>query len=59
MKVRIVVTVDLKDPQQWTDTFGVEGARAVHADVKQYVGNGVQGLGAFGNGEIDADIDWT
>lgn len=59
MKVRVVISIDIPDPGQWTQTFGVEGAREIHKDVKSYVGNQVQQAGVFGNGEVTADIDWS
>lgn len=60
MKVRMVVWVEMDDAavQDWTDTFGVEGKRAVGNDVKQYLGNELHKAGVFGSGEIDAEISW-
>lgn len=59
MKIRVTVTVDLPDPEQWTTAFGVEGASKIREDVKSYVGNEIQSAGVFGSGEVDADIDWS
>lgn len=36
MRVNITVTVDI-DPESWTTNYGVEGAAAIRADVKEYV----------------------
>lgn len=58
MKVVVTVTVEIKDPSQWTLAFGVEGLAAIRQDVKEYVGNEVQQVGVFGNGEVDAEITW-
>lgn len=59
MFVSVTLTVALKDPGEWTTTFGIEGRAAIRQDVKEYVINGVQGMGVFGNGEVDADITLT
>jgi hypothetical protein len=59
MKIRVVITIDLPDPEQWTTAYGIEGAANIRRDVKQYVGNGIQQSGAFGTGEVDADVDWS
>ena len=57
VKARITITVEV-DPDEWTATFDVEGRAAIRADVKKYIGNGVQGYGVFGNGEVSAEINW-
>lgn len=55
LKVRVCFTVELKDPQQWTDAFGVAGTAEIRADVRNYiVGQAVSG-GCFA-GEVDAEI---
>lgn len=56
MFVSITLTVALKDAAEWTTTFGIAGRAAIRQDVKDYVVNGVQGMGVFGNGEVEADI---
>jgi len=58
MRIRVEITIDLPEPSQWTETFGVDGAAAIRADVKSYIGNEVQQVGVFGNGEVTAEIDW-
>lgn len=57
MKINVNITVDI-DPAAWSSTFGVEGAAEIRADVKSYVGNGVASYGAFGNGEVSAEVTW-
>lgn len=54
MTISVTVIVELADPSQWTDAFGVEGHEAITNDVKWYIVNGVDGV--FGNGEVDADV---
>lgn len=58
LKVKVTVTVTLKDPADWTLAFGVEGRREIAKDVKSYIGNGVIDYGVFGDGEVDANITW-
>jgi hypothetical protein len=58
MKISVNVTIELPDPEQWTATFGVEGAKDIREDVKQYVGYGVASMGVFGNGEVQAEVNW-
>jgi len=58
MRVQVVVTIDLPEPEQWTTFSGIEGERQIRADVKSYVGDGLQYMGVFGNGEVRADISW-
>ncbi|MFI0262515.1 hypothetical protein ACH4OW_26140 [Streptomyces sp. NPDC017056] len=58
MKIAVTITVELEDPAQWTEAFGVEGAANIRQDVKVYVGYGVQSAGVFGDGEVAADIAW-
>lgn len=59
MRIRVLITVDLDDPGEWTTTFGVEGAAEIRRDVKSYIGNEVQHVGAFGSGEVTAEINWS
>lgn len=59
MKVRVTITVDLPDPDQWTLAFGVKGTAEIRQDVKSYIGNEAQHAGVFGNGEVDAEINWS
>lgn len=59
MRIIVKITVDLTDPQEWTDTFGTEGTAEIRRDVKSYVGTEIQQAGVFGNGEVTADIDWS
>lgn len=54
MKIRMTVTVNLEDPQQWTTTFGTEGAQEIREDVKEYIKSNLLPGGVFGNGEVDA-----
>lgn len=56
MKISVTLIVELHDPEDWTTTFGVEGAREIRQDVKDYIGYGVQAYGVFGNGEVKATI---
>ncbi|AUG87250.1 hypothetical protein KGG77_gp18 [Streptomyces phage Omar] len=56
MRVRVTITVDIKDPSEWTTTFGVEGAAEIREDVKSYVGNAAQGLRVWE--EVEAEVNW-
>lgn len=56
MIVSITLAIALKDVTEWTTAFGVEGRAKIRQDVKEYVENGVQGMGVFGNGEVEADV---
>lgn len=56
MKINVTLTIDIKDPADWTLAFGVEGAANIRTDVREYVLNNVQQSGVFGNGEVDADV---
>lgn len=58
MKIALQITIEIKDPADWTLTFGTEGAAAIRQDVKEYVGNEIQHVGVFGNGEVPAEITW-
>lgn len=59
MRIKVEVFVDLLDPQQWYDTYGKESTPAeVRQAVKEHVGNNVAQSAPFGNGEVDANIDW-
>lgn len=58
MKIVLQVTIEISDPDDWTMTFGVEGTTAIRQDVKEYVGNGIQQLGVFRDGEISAEVTW-
>lgn len=35
MKIKVSMTVDI-DPEAWTSNYGVEGAAAIRADVREY-----------------------
>lgn len=59
LKVSVTLTITLDDPAQWEDTFGVAGRANVRADVKSYLGNMVQQAGVFGNGEVQAEVEWS
>lgn len=59
MKVTVKITVELADPGEWTLAFGEETAAEIRKSVKEYVGYGVQTMGVFGNGEVDAKIEWS
>jgi hypothetical protein len=56
VKVAITITVDVKDPAEWTRAFGMEGAPAIRQDVKQYVGEAVRGLRVWE--EAEAEVNW-
>lgn len=56
MIVSVTLAIALKDVADWTTAFGIEGRAKIRQDVKGYVENGVQGMGVFGNGEVDADV---
>lgn len=56
MKIAITITVDVKDPAEWTRSFGQEGAAAIRQDVKEYVGTNVQGLRVWE--EVEAEVSW-
>lgn len=59
MRVKVEIWVELPDPEQWVTTYGCEATPdAIRADVKSHVGNGVQQGAPFGNGEVDAEVDW-
>lgn len=55
MKIAITITVDVKDPAEWTRSFGVEGAE-IRQDVKQYVGEAARGLRVWE--EVEAEVSW-
>lgn len=59
MRVRVEIIVDIPDPGEWTLAFGVAGLAEIRKDVKSYIGNEVQNIGAFGNGEVTAEITWS
>lgn len=56
MRVKIEFTIELDDPADWTLWSGIEGAKNIRADVKDYVINGIEGFGVFGNGEVTARV---
>lgn len=56
MKIKVELTIDLKDPAEWTLFTGIEGTQAIREDVKVYVLSMAQNSGVFGNGEVDARI---
>jgi hypothetical protein len=45
VKVKISVTVEV-NPQEWTQTYGVEGAKEIREDVKSYIVGQIQGSAA-------------
>lgn len=58
LKVTVTITVEIADPDEWATTFGTEGRAAIRGDVKSYIGNAIQHSGAFGSGEVQAEITW-
>jgi hypothetical protein len=58
MRISVNVTIELNDPEDWTLAFGVEGGKEIREDVKRYVGEGVASMGVFGNGEVQAEVNW-
>jgi hypothetical protein len=56
VKVAITISVEIKEPADWTIAFGVEGAAAIRADVKEYIGNAAQGLAVWD--EVEAEVSW-
>jgi hypothetical protein len=59
IRVRVTVTVELQDPQQWYDTYGKGSTPAqIRQEVKEHIGNGVAHIAPFGSDEVDAEIDW-
>jgi hypothetical protein len=59
MRVKVEVWVELKDPQQWADTYGrATTPTEIRADVKAHIGHGIAQGAPFGSGEVDAEIDW-
>jgi hypothetical protein len=56
VKIAITITVDVKDPAEWTRSFGMEGAAKIRSDVKEYVGTNVQGLRVWD--EVEAEVSW-
>jgi hypothetical protein len=56
VKIAITITVDVKDPAEWTTTFGMEGAALIREDVKQYVGEAARGLRVWE--EVEAEVSW-
>jgi hypothetical protein len=56
VKIAITITVDVKDPADWTLAFGLEGAAKIRQDVKDYVGTNVQGLRVWD--EVEAEVSW-
>jgi len=59
MKIVVTVTVDLKDPQQWADTYGTGTSVAeIREHVKAHVGYGVLNAAPFSSGEVDGEVDY-
>jgi hypothetical protein len=58
MKINVNVTIELPDPEEWTITFGIEGTKEIRQNVKEYVGEGIRSMGVFGNGEVEAEVNW-
>jgi hypothetical protein len=56
VKIAITVRVDVKDPAEWTRSFGMERAAEIRQDVKDYVGTNVQGLRVWE--EVEAEVSW-
>jgi hypothetical protein len=56
VKIAITITVDVKDPAEWTTSFGVEGRAQIREDVKSYVGNAAQNLRVWE--EVEAEVSW-
>ncbi|MCX5236206.1 hypothetical protein OG824_13440 [Streptomyces prunicolor] len=56
MKIAVTITVDVKDPTEWTRSFGKETAAEIRRDVKDYVGEAVQGLRVWE--EVEAEVTW-
>jgi hypothetical protein len=56
VKVAITITVDIKEPADWTLAFGLEGAAKIRQDVKEYVGNAAQNLRVWE--EVEAEVNW-
>jgi hypothetical protein len=56
LRVSITLTLEVENPADWSLAFGIEGRRNIAADVREYVLDGVQQYGVFGNGEVDAKI---
>jgi hypothetical protein len=56
VKVAITISVEIKDPTEWTTAFGMEGAQAIRADVKEYIGNTAQGLAVWD--EVEAEVTY-
>jgi hypothetical protein len=56
VKIAITITVDVKDPAEWTTSFGMEGAALIREDVKSYVGNAAQNLRVWE--EVEAEVSW-
>ncbi|WP_420312576.1 hypothetical protein ACOB87_38135 [Streptomyces sp. YS-B37] len=56
MKIAITITVDVKDPADWTLAFGVEGPAKIRQDVKEYIGNAAQHLRVWE--EVEAKVSW-
>jgi hypothetical protein len=56
VKVAITITVDVKDPADWTRAFGHEGAAEIRQDLKYYVGDAVAGLRVWE--EVEAEVKW-
>lgn len=55
MKLIVTLTIDIPDPQEWTDAYGAEGSANIRQDVKDYVLSRVQGAAAWD--EVDAYVD--
>jgi hypothetical protein len=59
MKISLTVTVDLPNPQEWSDTYGRgDSAKEIREDVKEHIGNAVQQIAPFGTGEVQARVTW-
>lgn len=58
MKIRLSVSIDLKDPADWTAAYGVEGDAKIREDVASYVHNMLSHTKPFDE-ECPADIHLT
>lgn len=57
MKIKVELTIELEDPNDWDLTFSIGSNRKdIREDVKQYVLYNLHCLGVFGNGECPAKI---
>ncbi len=54
MKIVVTVEIELPDPEEWSDVFGIIGNKAIRQDVKESVQDILHR--AFENRDIEAKV---